>query len=76
MILRLSIKLGAENKVADGLSRVMIDRKVDAQGLLCALTVTTSLQMQQIFDELDVSEEIQKLMRDITMGKVVKLGYT
>lgn len=68
-------KAGVENKVADGLSRVMIDRRVDAQGLLCALTVTTSLQMQQILEDLDVNEEIQQLTRHVTLGSVMKLGY-
>lgn len=68
-------KAEVENKVADGLSRVMIDRRVDAQELLCSLTVTTSLQMQQILEDLDVNEEIQQLTRHVTLGYVMKLGY-
>lgn len=69
-------KAGSENKVADGLSRVMIDRQMDANGVLCALTVSSSLQMQNIFDEVDGNEEIQKLVKKVMLGDLPKVGYT
>lgn len=69
-------KVGVENKVADGLSRVMIDRQLDANGLLCALTVSSSIQMQSIFDELDANEDIQKLIKEVLLETVAKVGYT
>ena len=69
-------KAGVENKVADGLSRVMIDRQVNTEGLLCALTVSSSIQMQQMFDELDADEKINNLIKDVMMGKPEKMGYS
>lgn len=67
-------KAGVENKVADGLSRVMIDSQVNAEGMLCALTVSSSIQMQQIFDELDSDEKINNMIKDVMMGKSEKVG--
>ena len=65
-----------ENKVADGLSRVMIDSQVNAEGMLCALTVSSSIQMQQIFDELDSDEKINNMIKNVMMGKSEKVGYS
>lgn len=69
-------KAGVENKVADGLSRVMIDRKIDSEGLLCALTVTSSIQMQNILEEVDADEHIQDFIREVSRGSVTKTGYS
>lgn len=69
-------KAGCENKVADGLSRVMIDRQTNADGMLCALIVSSSIQMQNILDELDDNEDIQRLIKEVLLGKVPKLRYT
>lgn len=69
-------KAGVENKVADGLSRVMIGRQTTSEGLLFALTVSSTIQMQNILDEIDVKEEIHKLMREVAVGSIEKKGYT
>ena len=69
-------KAGCENKVADGLSRVMIDRQVNTDGVLCALTVSSSVQMQNILDELDENEDILRVIMEVLLGKLPKVGYT
>lgn len=69
-------KAGVENKVADGLSRVMIDRQMNIDGVLCALTVSSSLQMQSIFDELDANEDIQRMIKEVILETMPKIGYT
>lgn len=67
-------KAGVENKVVDGLSRVMIDRQFDSEGLLCALTVTSSIQMHNILEEVDADTSIQYLIHEVARGSVTKVG--
>lgn len=55
---------------------MMIDRQVNADGLLCALTVSSSIQMQQIFDELESNEEINQLIKEVMLEMSVKVGYS
>lgn len=62
--------------MADGLSRVMIDRQVNTDGVVCALTVSSSVQMQNILDELDENEDIKRVIKEVLLGKLPKVGYT
>lgn len=41
-----------------------------------AITVTSNLQMQDIFEEVDSDEKLQTLVQKVTSGKELKPGYT
>lgn len=68
-------KAGVENKVADGLSRIVIKKSFGCIELLSALTSTSTLQMQDIFEEVDNDETIAQQLQDMVEGKSEKLGY-
>ncbi|CAA7021556.1 unnamed protein product [Microthlaspi erraticum] len=67
----IEYKVGSENKVADGLSRIVHPTTT----LLMSLTIPTSLQIHDLFKEVDESEEIQKIIRKLAAGETVKPGY-
>lgn len=48
---------GIENKAADGLSRVLIQHEVNAIMVLLVLTVRTTIQLQDMFKELEKDEK-------------------
>lgn len=69
-------KAGIENKAADGLSRISQDTKFDNEGLLCALTVSSNLQMQDLLEEIDSNPGLQKEIQDIVQGRNPKKHYS
>ena len=70
----IEYKQGSENKVADGLSR--IDHSSVANGLsLLALTVPVTLQMQELFREIDDDGEIQGVIAKLNLGESVKMDF-
>lgn len=69
-------KPGVENKAADGLSRIG-SRESELSGLsLAALTVPSSIQMQDILTEIDQSAELKELKSRVEQGKMKKPGYS
>ena len=69
-------KAGIENKAADGLSRISQDTKFDNEGLLCALTVSSNLQMQDLLEEIDSDPGLQQEIQDIVQGRNPKKHYS
>lgn len=69
-------KKGSENKAADGLSRIVRESGVSRDMLLGAITVTSSLQMQEIFEEVDSDKELKKRVHAVTVGSEQKQGYS
>lgn len=61
----ISYKPGCENKAADGLSRIERVEEVFESSKLLALTVPTVLQMQDIYKEIDLNEDIQQKIAEI-----------
>lgn len=41
-----------------------------------ALTTTANLQIQDVFDEIDAYEHIQKILKDVVLRTFEKSGYT
>ena len=72
----IEYKVGTENKVVDGLSRIVQYAAVEVQARCFALTLPSSLQAQDIYEELDKSEKIQGLIAKVCHGESVKKGYT
>lgn len=70
----ISYKAGIDNKVADGLSRVIIDRHLNAERVLCALIMPSSVQMQSIFDENDANEDIQQMIKEVFWIQCLRWG--
>lgn len=68
-------KPGVENKATDGLSRVGVHDSELTELSLAALTVPASIQMQDIFAEIDQSQELQTLKTAIDNGTFKKAGY-
>ncbi|KAF8114099.1 hypothetical protein N665_0042s0021 [Sinapis alba] len=54
----------------------MIDRHLNAEGVLCALIVSSSAQMQSTFDEHDANEDIQQMIKEVLLDTFPKVGYT
>lgn len=54
----------------------MIDKQLDCKGLACALTVTSSIQMQNILDGVDTDRSNQDFIREVARGSVTKVGYS
>ena len=52
------------------------DTKFDNESLLCALTVSSSLQMQDLLEEVDSDPGIQQDIQDIVQGKNQKKHYS
>lgn len=69
-------KVSSENKVADGLSRI------DYYTLQCkpidlfALTIPTSLQLQDLYGEIEKDTEIQEVVKRLQSGEHVKSGFS
>lgn len=68
-------KTGFENKAADGLSRIPWQSNQNTSTLLGAITVTSTLQMQDIFEEVDQNEQLQGMLQRILQGAEVHSGY-
>lgn len=58
-------RAGVENKAVDGLSRIPQAQNFTVERLLGALTVSTNLQIQDIFEEVDADPVIQQEIQDI-----------
>lgn len=71
----IEYKVGTENKVADGLSRIVQYAAVEVQSRCFALTVPSSLNVRDIYSEIDKSETIQELIAKLSCGDTVKAGY-
>ena len=69
-------KAGVDNKVADGLSRVHLGPSFTWMELFMALTKTSNLDIQDVLDEIDLDEHIQKLLKEVVLEKSAKPGYT
>ena len=65
-------KAGIDNKVADGLSRIMMEQSFTVIELMMALTQVSTLQMQDVFDKIDGDEHIQQTLRDFLFGSCEK----
>lgn len=72
----IEYKMGSENKAGDGLSRIVKHREGSSSTLLMALTVPSSLQLQDLYHEIDGDVEIQQLFTKISAGEHVKTGYS
>lgn len=72
----IEYKVGSENKVADGLSRIDHAAKGENGLSLLALTVPVSLQLQDLYRELDENTEIQMTIQKLTAGEQVKPGFS
>lgn len=71
----IEYKVGAENRVADGLSRIVQYSAMEFQPQLRALTVPTTLQMQDIYAEIDNSSQIHGIIVKLNREEQVKMGY-
>lgn len=69
-------KAGVDNKVADGLSRVVMDQSFAVMELLSAITQATNLNMQDIFEEIDSDANIQQIMQDVLVGSCEKPWFS
>lgn len=69
-------KVSSENKVADGLSRIdystMQCKPID----LFAMTIPTSLQLQDLYGEIEKDTEIQEVVKRLQSGEHVKSGFS
>ena len=72
----IEYKVGSENKVADGLSRIDHSVEEEAGLLLLSLTVPTTLQLQDIYREIEENAEIQSLIGKLQAGQTVKHGFS
>ena len=72
----IEYKVGSENKVADGLSR--IDHSVEGEAglLLLAMTVPVTLQLQDLYREIEENGEIQGISNKLQTGQTVKNGFS
>lgn len=72
----IEYKVGTENKVADGLSRIVQYSAVELQTKLCSLKIPTTLQMKDILAEIETDQGIQEMIAKLLNGEAVKNGYT
>lgn len=72
----IEYKVGSENKVADGLSRIDHSSFQSVAVDLFALIVPTSLQLQDLYGEIAEDAEIQEVIRKLQDGEPVKNGFT
>lgn len=72
----IEYKVGSENKVADGLSRIDHEAVKDSGLTLLALTMHVSLQLQDLYREIDENVEIQKVIQKLASGEQVKQGFS
>ena len=69
-------KAGSENKVADGLSRVVHNPSFSILELFTAITQSSSLQMQDVFEEIDGDAHIQQTIHDLLVGSCEKTEFS
>lgn len=69
-------KPGVENKAADGLSRIQHDTQVFLLCHLWALTLPSSLQLQDILNEVEESTYITELRDRVKQGEEVMTDYS
>lgn len=69
-------KPGIENKAADGLSRQMQDSVMETSSSLLALLVPSVIQLQDIYEEVELSDDIRAIKQRILAGEPVKKGYS
>ena len=72
----IEYKVGSENKVADGLSRIEYSGIERVQIDLMALTVPSPLQLQELYREVEENREIQETIRKVLDKEAVKNGFT
>lgn len=72
----IEYKVGAENRVADGLSRIVHYTTIEVIPRFFALTLPASLQAQDIYAEVDQNENIQHLIAKVSSGEAPKEGFT
>ena len=68
-------KPGAENVVADGLSRMGPCEQAMDSMTLYSYTISQNLQVQDLLTEVQESEEIQKLLKRVQTGEVERPGF-
>lgn len=72
----IAYKLGSENKVADGLSRIVQYSGAEMKSMLCSLIVPSSLQLQDIYAEIDTDQDIQEMIAKLSRHEEVKAGFS
>ena len=71
----IEYKVGAENRVADGLSRIVQYKSLNLKFHCFALTIPASLQAQDIYAEVDGNEWIQDQIAKLSRGEKLKEGF-
>ena len=69
-------KPGIKNKAADGLSRQMQGSVVETSSSLLALIVPYVIQLQDIYAEIESSDDIRALRQRVLAGEPVKKGFS
>lgn len=72
----IEYKMGSENKAADGLSRIVNHQSSSSTTLLLALTMPSTLQLHDLYHEIDTDIVIPKIVAQIVAGDSVKRGYS
>lgn len=72
----IEYKVRSENKVADGLSRIDHSDSEMLSINLLTLTVPASLQLQDLYQEIDDDVEIQQVIAKLSTGDHVKEGFS
>lgn len=68
--------MGVDKKVANDLYRVMTCDSLTTVELFMAITTTSNLQIKDVFAEIDVDEQIQKMLRDVLLESWRNRVYT
>lgn len=67
---------GVENKAADGLSRMVSHHEVNATTLLLALTVPSTIQLQDIFKGIEEDDKIQGMIKMVKEENTSNKAYS